>query len=284
MKRRSILLTLVICLVSSASAFAYDTMELEKDFKQIIELGNRVYKSSIKASRVLSETLVENGEPTSSINAGQVSIVHQQLTTEDKDKVDLLVSEMQLDKLDEYMPKPNNFNTGALEKLISQKRKTPEKASVMAQQPQQKNKRNDKNLIAKFFPNEKLINEILVSTNQTSANPAKLDSDSVQFRDKCVDMFNQLVKRGEAAARIKFYELLSKNENKSSRWYFAGVAAMVAGFSEFEKEQSIQKLKVLIPTLQNESKVAAKAIDWDFAVAIESMPKAKASFQRLCSC
>lgn len=279
MQRRLILLVLIFAGLSAA-AFAYDTMELEKDFKQIIQLGNRVYKSSIKASRILSDSLVKDGEPNDSISVSQVNVVQSQLTTEDGDKVELQVSGMQAASLDEYMPKPNNFNTEALEKLISQKRKAGGKVAEPKPQTSQKIKRNDKKAIAKFFPDQKLIGEILVSTNQVSANPAKLDTDAVQFRDKCVEMFNKLVKRGETAARIKFHELLSKKENKGTRWYFAGVAAMVAGFSEFEKEASIQKLKKLIPDLQKESKAAAKAIDWDFAVAIESMPKAKSSLKK----
>ncbi len=72
MKRRLILLALVFAGLSAA-AFAYDTMELEKDFKQIIQLGNRVYKSSIKASRVLSDSLVKDGEPNDSISVSQVN-------------------------------------------------------------------------------------------------------------------------------------------------------------------------------------------------------------------
>lgn len=279
MSKKYLLITLFL-FVCSWAAFAYDTMEMEKDFKEIIRLGDRVYKSSIKASRVLSDTLVKDGTPTNSISASQISIVQQELTTEDKDKIELQVSGMQAGDLDEYMPKPNNFNTEGLEKLISQKRKGQARKPAAKIEAAPKLSRKDKNLVAKVFPDANLINEILVSTHQTSANPAKLDSDSVQFRDKCVSMFNQLVKRGEAAARIKFYELLSKKENKGTRWYFAGIAAMVAGFPEFEREAAVQNLKKIIPELQKEAKTAVKAVDWDFAVAIESMPEARASFKK----
>lgn len=279
MQKKCIFLALILTIFSMA-AFAYDTMVLEKDFKEVIKLGDRVYKSSIKASRVLSDTLVKDGEPTDSVSSSQISIVQQQLTTEDKDKIELQVSGMQAGNLDEYMPKPNNFNTEALEKLIAQKRKAPGKRPEPKHQVGQRISRSNKDLVAKVFPDEKLISEILVSTHQVSANPAKLDSDSVLFRDKCVSMFDQLVKRGETAARMRFFEMLSKKENQGTRWYFAGIAAMVAGFPEFEREQAVQKLKKLIPELQKESKAATKAIDWDFAVAIESMPKAKASFKK----
>jgi hypothetical protein len=279
LNRRSIVLALVLTVVSLAAS-AYDTMELEKDFKEVVRLGDRILKSSIKASRVLSETLVKDGAPTSSISTSQGSIVQQQLTSEDKDKIELQVSEMQAGNLGEFMPKPNNIKTEALEKWIAQKGKAPGKDLPANPAGGQNLRRNDKNLVARVFPDEKWIGEILVSTHQTSANPAKLDSDSVQLRDTCVTLFTKLVKRGETAARLKFAELLARKENQGTRWYFAGVAAMVAGFSEYERETAVQNLKKVIPDLQKESKTAAKAIDWDFAVAIESMPEAKASFQK----
>ena len=122
MKSRILFFFLMIFFCSNL-AFAYDTDKLEADFKEMIKLGNRVYKSSIKASRVLSDTLVKDGQPNNSISAEELPAVQQQLTAEDGDKIELLVSEMQAGNLDEYAPKPNNFNTAALEKLISIKRK-----------------------------------------------------------------------------------------------------------------------------------------------------------------
>lgn len=277
---RHLIISLCMVFAASVGGFAYDTMELEKDFKEIIRLGERVYKSSIKASRAMSDVLAKDGVPTATISASQVSIVHQQLTSEDNGKIELQASNMQADNMAEMMPKQNNINTESLEKFLQLKKSGPAARTTDQKVAVPMTKRNDKSLVAKVFPDHNFISTILVSTDHVAANPAKLDSDSVRYRDLCVEMFNGLGKRGETAARLKFYELLIRKENLATRWYFAGIAAMVAGFSEYEKEQAVQNLKKILPDMHKESKLAVQAIDWDFAVAIELMPEAKASFSR----
>lgn len=278
--RKKIVILMLLFFACSVAGFAYDTQQLEKDFKEIVKIGNRVYKSSIKASRVISGVLAKDGQPNDSVEISDISSIQTALNTVSNDKIDLQASEMQAGNLDEYMPKPNNFNTQALEKLINAKRKGNRPAARAKPAAAQKMSRSDKKLVAKVFPDHAAIQNILVSTNSTAAKPADLDDDAAKFRKLCTEMFGKLCKRGETAARIKFYELLSKPENKNVRLYFAGIASLICGFSEFEREQSVQNLKKMVVEMQNEAKTAAKAVDWDFAVAIEKMPKAKASLMK----
>ncbi len=278
--KNKIKLLLILFLTCSISAYSYDTQQLERDFNEIVKIGNRVYKSSIKASRVISDVLVKDGKPNDSISVSEVSVVQTELTTADNDKIELQASEMQAGNLDEFMPKPNNFNTLALEKLVSGKkrgRKQPSQAKPVAVS---RPKRNDKKLVAKVFPDHAAIEGLIATTNSTTAKPDALNGDSAKLRELCTAMFNKLCKRGETAARIKFYELLSRPANKKVRLYFSGIAALITGFSEFDREDSVKNLKKMVPQLQNEAKTAAKAIDWDFAVAIEKMPKAKSSLMK----
>ncbi len=85
--KNKIKLLLILFLTCSISAYSYDTQQLERDFKEIVKIGNRVYKSSIKASRVISDVLVKDGQPNDSISVSEVSVVQTELTTADNDKI-----------------------------------------------------------------------------------------------------------------------------------------------------------------------------------------------------
>ncbi len=252
---------LIMTLACTHHAFAYDTKQLERDFHDIANLGDRVYKSSIKASRVMSKALTEEGKPTTTFEPKELQDVQQELNQESKEELLVQVGEVSPDKLAEKMPLSQlHGNTMILD--VGKRRSA--HRSQKAVPP----------IRAKSKATLKRHEIILASLKNVKANPISLEKESVRFRMQCISFCTKVSKRGETAARIKFNELLNRKEYAQQRWYFAGIVGIITGHPKLAREKSVRNLKTLLPVLRKESAQNADLIDWDFSVAVKEVPPA----------
>lgn len=273
---------LLSCL--SSQAMAYNKTLLEKDCQQIVELGKKVYKSSIKASRILSESLIQNGQPVNGLTINEMQSVKDELNKEDGEKVTLQLSDSMLQTLSDWKPQPYGISANdALAEKINQgnrkHRQQQDAQSLVADKAHEK-LRTDRSLVAKAFPQLKQSEEKLATISTTRANPVKLQADSEKFRELCVNLSMQLIRSDASQPRKDFLEIINRPANKSNRWYFTGIIAIVSGHPEILSEAAVQELKNLLPIVSLESREAIRAMNFDFAASIQKNQNARKSFEK----
>lgn len=110
-----------------------------------------------------------------------------------------------------------------------------------------------------------------------------LEDDSERFREKCAQFAVRLMSPKASQARARFQQKLIEPRNRAIRWYFAGVAAMVAGHPDLENDPGAKKIDGILMDLQAESKLKAGKIDWDFTVAVAKDGPARKSLDKFAS-
>lgn len=285
MKKKFCFFLIVILLnCFSSSAMAYNKDLLEKDCQQIIELGKRVYKSSIKTSRILSESLIQNGQPVNGLSINEMQSVKDELNKESGEKLNLQLSDSMLQALSNWKPQPYGRQADqALSEKINQgsrkQRQQKNDQSLVADKEHEK-LRTDRKLVGKAYPQLKQNEEKLASVSTTKANPIMLQADSEKFRELCVNLSMQLINKDASQLRKDFLELINRPANQNNRWYFTGVIAIVSGYPEILNEPAVQTLKNLLPQVSLESREAVRAMNLDFAISLQKNPNARKSFEK----
>ncbi|HAE37063.1 MAG TPA: hypothetical protein DCG57_00310 [Candidatus Riflebacteria bacterium] len=80
---RAIVLVGILVLLSF-EASAYDRMKFESDFSEVIKAGQKVFKETLKASEVLSRSLVVNNQAVKEFKVADLERVHKELAADPK--------------------------------------------------------------------------------------------------------------------------------------------------------------------------------------------------------